>query len=713
MNPEPAASEKLHPNRLIHEQSPYLLRHAYNPVDWYPWGEEAFHRAKEEERPIFLSTGYSACHWCHVMEEESFTDPVVAKLLNALFVCIKVDREERPDIDRIYIDAARMLSGTAMGWPLTIIMTPDGRPFFAASYLPKESRYGMTGLVDLIPRINRAWQTRRRELEETGGRVLGALRDAARTSPAGDDLSREVLDDVYDILLRLFDAENAGFGGAPKFPAPHILIFLLRYGHRTGKVPAYTMVEETLRAMRRGGIFDQIGWGFHRYATDAGWLVPHFEKMLYDQALMIMAYTEACLATGRDEFAVTARETIAYLLRDMVDPDGGFYSTEDADSEGVEGKFYLWTKAEVLEVLGEEDGERFSRIFGITEPGNYLAQPGAKITGQNILHLSGSFAARARELAMTEDDLTGFVESARQRLFAAREERVRPAKDDRILTDWNGLAIAALAKAARAFDDPGYLAAAERAAEFILTRLRGPDGRLLHRYRNGEAGIAAMLDDYAFMILALIEVYEASLDPGYLKAAVELAHDLVARYHDPERGGFFFTPDDVDIPVRQKPISDGATPSGNSAAMYALFRLGRMTANPAFEEIADRIHRTFAGTVRKSPATHIGFLTGLDRMLGPGVEVIITGARGAEDTRAMIQAIASHYTPDASVIFRPSDEEDPEITRVAGFTRDAVAIDGRATAYVCTNYACEIPVTDPDEMLRRIRAMPEAPEPII
>ena len=711
--PGAPAREESPPNRLIHEQSPYLLQHAYNPVDWYPWGEEAFLRAKEEAKPIFLSIGYSACHWCHVMEEESFADPMVAKLLNDVFVCIKVDREERPDIDQIYIDAAHVLSGVAVGWPLTIFMTHDGRPFFAASYIPKESRYGMTGLVDLIPRISRIWQTRRQELEQTGSRVLEALQSAARTPPGESELSEATLDDAYDTLFRLFDGENGGFGDAPKFPAPHNLIFLLRYGHRTGKTPAYTMVEKTLHAMRRGGIFDHIGWGFHRYATDAEWLVPHFEKMLYDQALLIMAYTEAYLATGREEFARTARETIAYVLREMTDPDGGFYSAEDADSEGVEGKFYIWTKAGILQVLGEEDGERFSRIFGVTEPGNYLEQPGARRTGQNVLRLRRPLASWAHEFSMPEEDLAWFVENARQRLFAAREERARPVKDDKILTDWNGLMIAALATAARAFDDPEYLAAAEKATAFVLTRLRGPDGRLLHRYRNGEAGIPATLDNYAFMLWALIEVYEASFAPGYLRTAVELARDLSARYWDCDHGGFFFTPDDVEISVRQKPVFDGATPSGNSVAMYALFLLGRMTANLEFEEMANRIRRVFAGTVRESPIAYSYFLTGLEFMLGPNVEVIISGVRDAEDTRAMIQAIRSRYTPDAVVIFRPSDDEEPEITKVAGFTRDIVTIEGKATAYVCTNYACDIPVTDADEMLRLMRTTSKPPEPVI
>ena len=714
-DPEPPGApvrEKSPPNRLIHEQSPYLLRHAHNPVDWYPWGEEAFSRAREEGRPVFLSIGYSACHWCHVMEEESFADPQVANLLNDVFVCIKVDREERPDIDQVYMAAAHALTGTG-GWPLTIFMTADQKPFFAASYIPRESRYGMTGLLDLIPRISRIWQGQKQELESAGERVLEALRDATRTAPGESELPEEVLDEAYDAFLRIFDGEHGGFGDAPRFPTPHNLIFLLRYGNRTGKGAAYSMVEKTLHAMRQGGIFDQVGWGFHRYSTDAEWFVPHFEKMLYDQALLAMAYTEAYLATGREEFARTAREVIAYVLRDLTDPGGGFYSAQDADSEGEEGKFYVWTKDEILRVLGEEDGERFSRIFGVTEPGNYRERPGGKRTGRNILRLRRPLASWAHEFSTSEEDLAWFVEGARQKLFAAREERVRPAKDDKILTDWNALMIAALAKAARAFDDPGYLAAAEKATAFVLTGLRRPDGRLLHRYRNGEAGLPATLDDYAFMIRALIEVYEASFAPRYLKTAVELARDLVAHYRDCDHGGFFFTPDDVATPVRQKPVYDGAIPSGNSAAMYALFTLGRMTANLELEETAGRMRRVFAGTVRAAPAAHAHFLTGLEFMLGPNFEVIVSGRRDAADTRAMVGALRSHYAPDAVVIFRPSDEESPEIVEIAGFTRDIVAVEGRATAYVCTNYACDIPTTDPDEMVRLMKSTGRPPEPVI
>ncbi|WP_292408176.1 MULTISPECIES: thioredoxin domain-containing protein [unclassified Methanoculleus] len=699
-------------NRLVHEKSPYLLLHAHNPVDWYPWGDEAFMRAKEEDKPIFLSIGYSACHWCHVMEKESFADPVVAKLLNSVFVCIKVDREERPDIDQVYMAAAYALTGTG-GWPLSIFMTADKKPFFAASYIPKESRYGMTGLLDLIPRISKVWQSQRQELETAGSRVLEAIQNAARTPPREGELSEVTLDEAYETFFRVFDGENGGFGDAPKFPTPHNLIFLLRYGSRTGKEPAYAMVEKTLHAMRRGGIFDQIGYGFHRYSTDAEWFVPHFEKMLYDQALLVIAYTEAYLATGREEFARTAREVIAYVLREMTDPAGGFYSAEDADSEGEEGKFYLWTKDEVLRVLGEEDGERFSRIFGVTEPGNYRERPGGRRTGKNILRLRRPLASWAHEFSTTEEDLAWFVEDARQKLFAAREKRVRPAKDDKILTDWNALMIAALAKAAQVFDDPGYLAAAKKALSFVLANLRRPDGRLLHRYRNGEAGITATLDDYAFMLRALLEVYEASFSPGYLRTAVELSRDLVAHYRDRDRGGFFFSPDDGDAPVRQKGVYDGAIPSGNSVAMYAIFALGRMTANLELEETANRVKTAFADTVREAPTAHAHFLTGLEFMLGPNFEVIVTGIRDAEDTTAMIRAVRSHYSPDSLVIFRPAEEESPEIAGIAGFTRDIEMIEGKATAYVCTNYACDIPTTDIDEMLRLIGSKERSPEPII
>lgn len=703
---EPEAAE----NRLIREKSPYLLQHAHNPVDWYPWGEEAFRRAREENKPIFLSIGYSTCHWCHVMAHESFEDSQVAKLLNDVFVCIKVDREERPDLDQIYMTAAHLLAGRG-GWPLTILMTPERKPFFAATYIPKESRYGMTGMLDLIPRIHRAWISQQSDLEEAGSSVIEAIEKVASTS-GGEELGMGVLDEAYTTLLRSFDADHGGFGSAPKFPSPQNLLFLLRYANRTGAEPAVAMVEKTLRAMQQGGIYDHIGFGFHRYSIDAEWFVPHFEKMLYDQALLVMAYVEAYLAFGDEAFRRTAEETITYVLRDIADPAGGFYAAEDADSEGVEGKFYLWTVDEVREVLGEEDAGWFVRIFDMRQAGNFFGEATGERTGTNILRMRRSLRAWAAEFGMTEDDLSRFVESARRRLFEARKQRVRPGKDDKILTDWNGLMIAALAKAARAFSSGEYSDAAEKAAAFVLTHLRGPDGRLLHRYREGDAGITATAADYAFLIWGLRELYETTFRVDYLTAAVELAADLVAHYRDSDRDGFYTMPEDAeDVPVRQKEVYDGAVPSANSVAMLDLLILGRMTANLEFEEIACRTGRAFSGVVRSMPAAHTFLLIGLEFAIGSNYEVIIAGRPGAGDTDALIRALRGKFIPNAVVLFRPAGEESPAIASVAPFTQDSIPLDDRAMAYVCTNYACDIPTTDPDEMLSLLRVEGEAPLP--
>jgi uncharacterized protein YyaL (SSP411 family) len=712
-NPEGtgAPRQASRPNRLVREKSPYLLQHAYNPVNWYPWSEEAFERAKGDNKPIFLSIGYSTCHWCHVMAHESFEDPQVAKLLNDVFVCIKVDREERPDLDQIYMAAAHLLTGRG-GWPLTIMMTPEKKPFFAASYIPKESRYGMTGLLDLIPRIHKAWISQRETLEEAGDQVLENITRAAST-PGRVGPDARTLAEAYNTLLQSFDGLHGGFGNAPKFPTPHNLSFLLRYGRRGDAKPAYSMVEKTLHAMRQGGIYDHIGFGFHRYSTDAEWFVPHFEKMLYDQALLVMAYVEGYLALGDEDFRRTAEETIAYVLRDMTDPGGGFYAAEDADSEGVEGKFYLWTKNEILDLLGEEDGNRFARIFDVKEAGNVRDEAAGEKTGSNILRMRRSLAVRAAELAIPEDELRRFIESARRKLFAARQQRVHPQKDDKILTDWNGLMVAALAKAARAFDSSEYLEAAERAASFVLSRLRRPDGRLLHRYRDGEAGIAATADDYAFLIWGLRELYETSFDVGYLTTALDLQKDMLLHYLDVENGGFYMTAgDEADLPVRQKVVYDGALPSANSVAVLNLLILGRMTAHLEFEEAALLAMQAFSGAIRSMPAAYTFFLIAVDFAAGPNYEVIITGTPGANDTESMIRALRSGFTPNAVLLFRPAGEESPPIGAVAPFTRDAVPLEDRATAYVCTNYACDIPTTDIGEMLDLLTPS-KPPEPVV
>jgi len=690
-------------NRLALEKSPYLLQHADNPVDWYPWGPEAFAKARQEDKPVFLSIGYSTCHWCHVMEHESFEDREVARLMNQAFVCIKVDREERPDIDNVYMTVCQMLTGSG-GWPLTIVMTPDKRPFFAGTYFPKRSRFGRIGLMELIPRLQKIWSERKDEVVKSANQIAASLQRTTRAA-AGEALDESVLNLAAEQLTARFDREHGGFGRAPKFPTPHNLLFLLRHWKRTGNERLLDLVEKTLQALRRGGIYDHVGFGFHRYSTDRHWLVPHFEKMLYDQALLAMAYTEAYQATGKDEYQRTAREVLTYVLRDMTSPEGGFYSAEDADSEGEEGKFYLWTADEIRHVLTSEEAELAVKVFNVQEAGNFAEEAARRRTGRNILHLTRPLPEIAAELGLPEADLRKRLEAIRRKLFAVRERRVHPHKDDKILTDWNGLMIAALAKAARAFDKPRYAEAAQRAANFILKTLRNPDGRLLHRFRDGQAALPAHVDDYAFLIWGLLELYESTFDVRRLEAALALNRDALEHFWDEQGGGFYFTATDAEeLLVRQKEIYDGAVPSGNSVAMLNLLRLARITGDPALEERAERIARAFAADVRRAPIAYTQLMVALDFAAGPSYEVVVAGDRQAKDTRPMLTALRSSFVPNKVVLFRPSDEESPAITRVAEFTRAQRATGGRATAYVCQGGACKQPTTDVAEMLQALHA---------
>jgi len=689
-------------NRLIHEKSPYLLQHADNPVEWYPWGEEAFEKARQEDKPIFLSIGYSSCHWCHVMEHESFEHPQVAALMNDAFVSIKVDREERPDIDDVYMAVAQMMTGRG-GWPLNIIMTPDRVPFFAATYIPKESRWGQVGMLSLIPVIKERWETQRNELLNVAERVTGTLQRMSQGAP-GDELSESTLELAFQQLSQRFDAQHGGFGSAPKFPTPHNLLFLLRYWKRTGNEGALHMVEQTLQAMRRGGVFDHVGLGFHRYSTDAHWLLPHFEKMLYDQAMLAMAYSEAYQATGNEAYQQTAEEIFAYVLRDMTAPEGGFYSAEDADSEGEEGKFYLWTQRELREVLGEREADFVAKVFGVEPGGNFSDEATREKTGKNILHLLEPPSQLAVELGMSEQELAERVEAARRKLFVQREERVHPLKDDKVLTDWNDLMIAALAKGAWVFDEPRYTDAAARAANFVLHRMVRDDGRLLHRYRDGEAALPAYAADYAFLTWGLLELYEATFELRYLERALALNAYLLEHFWDGENGGFYSTADDgEELLVRQKEIYDGAIPSANSVAMLNLLRLGRMTAQPDLEEKAAIISRAFSASVRQSPIAYTQLMLAVDFALGPSYEVVIAGKPGAEDTRMMLAALRAQFVPDKVVLLRP-DGESPRIARLAEFTQYQRSIDGKATAYVCRNYKCEFPTTDVEVLLNLLGA---------
>jgi uncharacterized protein YyaL (SSP411 family) len=685
-------------NRLIREKSPYLLQHAQNPVDWYPWGEEAFARARQENKPIFLSIGYSTCHWCHVMEHESFEDLAVANLMNDVFVSIKVDREERPDIDNIYMSVCQMTTGSG-GWPLTILMTPDKKPFFAGTYIPKENRFGRVGMLQFIPRIQEIWKTRQEDVRQSADQITTALQQLT-TEIAGEIPDEEVLTISFDHFRQRYDEWYAGFGNAPKFPTPHQMYFLLRYWKRSGNQAALKMVEQTLQAMRRGGIYDQLGFGFHRYSTDRMWLVPHFEKMLYDQAMLAMAYTEAYQATGNKEFKRTVHEILAYVLRDMTAPEGGFYSAEDADSEGEEGKFYLWTESEIRKVLSAEDAEFILYAFHLKTDGNFIDPITGSGNHENILHLEKSVEALASGLKLPEKEFRKQLESIRQKLFLYREKRVHPYKDDQVLADWNGLMIAAFAKAALVFDDSSYLNAAKNAVEFIEKRMRNKDGSIIHRYREGAASLPAHVDDYAFLIWGLLELYEASFDPKYLQNALNLNQYLMDHFWDHQAGGFFFTADNSEeLLVRKKELYDGAIPSGNSVAVLNLLKLGKITANPELEEKAAMLCRAFSGNVKEAPFAHTQYLLAIDFILGPSYEVVIAGNPDAGDIREMQNAIASRFVPNKVVILHPIVAGLSDIEQLAAYTKTQTSVDGKATAYVCQNYVCNQPTTDIQKML--------------
>jgi len=692
-------------NRLESEKSPYLRQHARNPVSWYPWGDEAFREARRKDLPVFLSIGYSTCHWCHVMERESFADAEVARRMNETFISIKVDREERPDIDAHYMAVCQLLTGSG-GWPLTVLLTPDRKPFFAGTYFPKESRFGRIGLAELIARVAEAWKSRRPELLDSAERTLAAL-EGFPEGPGRSRISPALLERAAADLGREFDEEFGGFGSAPKFPTPHSLTFLLRRAKRKNDKKALGMVERTLRAMRRGGIFDQVGFGFHRYSTDRRWLVPHFEKMLYDQALLCLAYTEAFQFTGRDEYRDTAEKILTYVLRDLRSPEGTFYSAEDADSEGEEGRFYLWESREAEAALQPSEAAAAKIIFNIRPEGNFV-DPENRPSGKNILHLGPPEFATSR-LGMSEEKLGGLTARIGDRLLARRELRPRPFKDTKILTDWNGLMIAALAKAAQAFGRSEYADAAVQAAEYIRQKMTG-GGRLHHRSAEGEIAIPAFLDDHAFLIWGLLELYAATFDPVWLSRASSLTEETIGGFWDERAGGFFFTSADLhgDLPLRRKEFTDGALPSGNSVMLSNLLRLGRTLGKPDFEARAGRLIDAFSVRVSQNPVTCTQFLCGIDLALGPSREVVIVGRTGAPDTQALLDSVRKMFLPGTVVLFRPSGEDKSAIVKLAPFIAEMGCLGDKATAYVCSHFRCERPTADPAE-LRNSLGKPDDP----
>ncbi|GIM27647.1 thioredoxin domain-containing protein [Clostridium polyendosporum] len=664
-------------NKLINQKSPYLLQHAYNPVDWYPWGEEAFEKAEKEDKPIFLSIGYSTCHWCHVMERESFEDDEVADVLNKYFVSIKVDREERPDVDHIYMTVCQTLTGHG-GWPLTIFLTPDKKPFFAATYIPKHDRMGMQGLISILQRAKDAWKNNRSDILESSNHIMGFI-DQSNDIMRGD-FDEGVAEEAFFQFTGDFDSVYGGFGGAPKFPTPHNLSFLLRYWYKTKDNSALKMVEKTLESMYKGGIYDHIGYGFSRYSTDNKWLVPHFEKMLYDNALLAIAYLETYQATKNKKYSDIAQEIFTYVLRDMTSPEGGFYSAEDADSEGEEGKFYVWSVHEIKSILGEEEGEKFCRIFDITPNGNF--------EGKNIPNLI--------RFSIPENELQ-FVKRCRERLFSYREKRVHPYKDDKILTSWNGLMIAAMAIGGRVLNNKEYSLAAERAVEFIYKNLVREDGRLLARYRDGEAAFPAYADDYAFLAWGLIELYETTYNPDYLKKAVDLNNDLLRYFWDVEKGGLFvYGSDSEQLITRPKEIYDGATPSGNAVSALNLLRLARLTGDYELEDKAHRILKAFGNQIVSYPKGHAFSLMALLFIQSPTKEVVVVADSNNNDAQNMINIINSEFRPFTVSVFFSSENSD--LKSVAPFITDYKSVDGKATAYVCENFACQAPVTSSDQL---------------
>lgn len=630
------------------------------------------------------------------MEKESFEDETVAHVLNETFVCIKVDREERPDLDAVYMKVCQALTGTG-GWPLHIIMTSDKRPFFAATYIPRESGFGRVGLIEVVPRIKALWISRRNELLDSADSIVDLLSKTEteqRQASYAEELGELTLHEAYAQLSKQFDEENGGFGGAPKFPSAHYVAFLLRYWKRTHVQKALGMVEKTLEAMRLGGVFDHVGFGFHRYSTDSKWRLPHFEKMLYDQAMLTMAYTEAYQITGNVEYKETAREIISYVLRNLTDGQGAFYTAEDADSEGEEGKFYLWTEQEIRTLLTKEEAGLAAKIFNVTAIGNFEEITNAERKKCNVLYQEKSLIEIASDLHTSRDELQKRMDSIRNKLFAGRESRVHPSKDDKILADWNGLMIAALAKAARAFDQPEYAESARKAVDFVLGKMCDAENNLQHRYRDGKTDIAGFLDDYVFLTWGLTEIYEGSFDEKYLKRAVELTEKALKKFWDNDRGGFFFTAKDSEFAlVREKTAYDSAYPSGNSVAALNMVRLSRLTGQPSFEGKAVQLMRSFSDSASRNPLASAELMIVLDFLIGPSSEVTIVGDPTESETQRMLKVIGGRFLPRITVTFVPV-QDGSETGGAFDFGGRLTGLKSKAKAYICRNKVCSPPITD-------------------
>lgn len=670
-------------NRLIHETSPYLLQHAHNPVDWHAWNDQALELAQREDKPILLSIGYSACHWCHVMAHESFESEPIAKLMNDNFINIKVDREERPDLDAIYMNAVMMMNGHG-GWPMTVFLTPDGVPFYGGTYYPPVDRGGMPGFPRILISIAEAYQAKRDEIAESAESLLSELKRLETVKPAEGELSHEITDQAANRLLRMLDPAQGGFGRAPKFPPSMTLSFLLRQYARTKDAAALEAVELTLQKMANGGMYDQLGGGFHRYSVDEKWLVPHFEKMLYDNALLARIYLDAFLATGNAFYKRIATETLDYVRREMLDASGGFYSSQDADSEGEEGKFFVWSLAEIEALLGEKDAKLFCRYFDVTEYGNF--------EGHNILHVDVEAENIARLMRVSVEELNAAIARGKQILFEARETRIKPFRDEKMLTAWNGLMLRSFAEAARALDRADYLEVATNNANFLLREMKR-NGRLLRTHKDGESKLNGYLEDYAYLADGLLALYEATFDLRWFDESRALVETMIEQFADEAEGGFFFTSADHEkLIARTKDWYDNAVPGGNSVAAQLLLRFALLTGEESYRQKAERILKLLKQAMVSSPTAFGHLLCALDFSLSSPHEIAIVGSPDAADTRQLVNSVFDRYLPNKVVAL--ADPTDKRAANTIKLLEGRTQIEGKATAYVCRNFYCEAPVTD-------------------
>ena len=674
-----------HSNQLAHETSPYLLQHAHNPVDWHPWGEEALEIARGDDRPIFLSIGYSACHWCHVMERESFENEETAALMNANFVNIKVDREERPDLDSIYMEAVQAMTGSG-GWPMSVFLTPAGQPFYGGTYFPPQPRHGMPSFAQVLLAVADAYKNKRDDLEAQAQRLTDAIGRTGSLSASGGALGVEILDEATGKLLQYFDEQYGGFGDQPKFPQPMTLEFAMSQYRRGGDADVLHIAEHTLQQMAAGGIYDHLGGGFHRYSVDRIWLVPHFEKMLYDNGQLLRSYLHAWQINGRPEHRQVVDETVDYVLREMTSPEGGFYSAQDADSEGEEGKFFVWTAEEIEAVLGEEEAELLGRTYGV--------MPGGNFEGNTILNLKRTVAEVAQEAGAAVETMAARLAAARQKLFAVREERVKPERDDKVLTEWNGLMIHALAEVGVVLGREDALEAARKSADFVLAEMSQENGFLFRSYKDGRARFNAYLEDYAAFARGLVALYEATFELRWLAEAVRLTKIMQSQFADEVRGGFYQTGlDHEQLVVRRKDFIDNAIPSGNSMAAELLLRLAKLTGNEEYRNEAARIILIMAAAMAQQPTGFGRMLTALDDLLSPSQEVAVVGSLEDPRTLLLLEEVRRHYLPHTVLALKEPDSENP-----LPLLEGRGLVDGEPAAYVCENYACQLPVTGVEEL---------------